>query len=527
MLGVFDLLNIAFEIMLLNICFTLASPSTQCISLNFNVSLSCQERRQKKTSFQQFFCHSKLNFAFPFSHCRLISNTFTINSAGISPATRQREQRARGMQRRLNIAPTNINFDIKCDSPEKDSNLTEEDISFYSTNNPASSPRPCPISPSRDDVSLLSPGTSPSIFRIDSNVFNRLNSHDSSSRDSGYSGPDISNTRISSSSSSSVFRFVEPKLPETSSSPTLKTPAKFSSLNSSGSSRAGFTVFHSLSSGSGDSIDDDYMELMDLEMMDDDMQMPNDMNSLICKDIKSSKTPDRRPDSVRRSLNMEGNVKHSLFSPSPKTSTITSLITTPERQCLQSISENITPFGHRSATTGAFKRPEPPTMSPIQSKRHKGENEPPVLGSLLPFSQPQYFQQKRPVLRKSVSMNDAVIHDALARSSAEGTLIGDFSRSFVLPIIEGNHADLKSISAATMRELLLGGFEENVNSYKVIDCRYPYEFDGGHIRGAMNLYTHEQVLEELVTKQTESADGQKRDILIFHCEFSSERGPKL
>jgi M-phase inducer phosphatase len=82
-----------------------------------------------------------------------------------------------------------------------------------------------------------------------------------------------------------------------------------------------------------------------------------------------------------------------------------------------------------------------------------------------------------------------------------------------------------------MRRLLQGDFDDSVASYKVIDCRYPYEFEGGHIRGALNLWTQEQIIEELVSKKIETpsvaADGQKRNILIFHCEFSSERGPKL
>lgn len=466
---------------------------------------------------------------------RLISNTFTINSAGISPATRQREQRARGMQRRLNIAPQHVNFDIKCDSPEKETNMTE-DMSFYSSNNPALSPRPCPISPCRTDMSLFSPSSSPSMFTIVNNVqLPRVNSHDSTSMDSGYSG--ISNNRLSTSSS--AFQFVEPKRPENSSPPTLKTPSKYSSpslsnsMNSSGNSRMGFTVFHSLSSGSGDSNEDDYMELMDMESMDEDAQLPIDLNSLICKDIKnSSKTPEnKRPDSyVRKCLKMDVSVKNSLFSsPTPKTSTITSLITTPERQCLQVISENLTPFGHRKGTAGAFKRPEAPSMGPISSKRHKSENEPPASADSMKFLHPQFPAQKRPVLRKSMSMNDADIMSALSRSSAEPNLIGDFSRPFCLPLVEGRHTDLKSISAQTMRQLILGDFHENVESFKVVDCRYPYEFEGGHIIGALNLYTHEQILEEFVTKRTETvaANELKRSIIVFHCEFSSERGPKL
>lgn len=473
---------------------------------------------------------------------RLISNTFTINSAGISPATRQREQRSRGIQRRLNIAPQLVNFDIKCDSPEKENSMTEEDISFYSTNNIASSPRACPISPCHAE-NLLSPGTSPSIFMIENNVqLQRHNSHDSTSMDSGYSGhQQESNSRLShSSTSSSAFQFVEPKRPENFSPTSLKTPLKYSSgllssssMNSSGSTRKGFTVFHSLSSGSAESNDDDYMELLDMESMDEDTQMPIDLSSLICKDImSSSKTPDgKRVDSfVRKCLNMDGGAKNKLFSsPStPKSSTITSLITTPERQCLQNISENVTPFGHRNISTGAFKRPEPPSMSPINSKRYKSENDPPASADFMKHPVPPQFPQKRPILRKSVSMNDASIMSALSRSSTEPNLIGDFSRPFCLPIIEGRHTDLKSISAGTMRNLMLGAFDDSVASFKVIDCRYPYEFQGGHISGALNLYTHEQIIEEFVNKKTEPAvDGVKRNILVFHCEFSSERGPKL
>lgn len=487
---------------------------------------------------------------------RLISNTFVIDSAGISPATRLREQRARGMQRRMNIAPQHVNFDIKFDSPEKESDFTDvDDTSFYSSNNLASSPRPCPISPCRDDVSLLSPGTSPSVFIIDNVQLPRPNSFDSSSMDSGYSGlqQDSNNrlsqtsTALSSTSSSLVFQFIEPRRPEMSSSSSpsiLTTPSKYSSssirANSAASAKMGFTVFHSLSSGSGsESIDDDYLELMDMESLDEDAQMPTDISSLICKDIikSSTKTPENKRSSdsyARKCLNMDGGqgVKTSLFgSPStPKTSTtISSLITTPERQCLQKISENVAPFSHRNNTTGTFKRPEPPMESPIKSKRYKCENDPPASAEIMKFTHPQ-FPQKRPVLRKSVSMNDAVIMNALSRSSSESNLIGDFSRPYCLPLVEGRHSDLKSISADTMRKLLSGEFDESVAAYKTVDCRYPYEFDGGHIRGALNLYTHEQILEELVTKKTETppmTDGQKRNILVFHCEFSSERGPKL
>lgn len=415
---------------------------------------------------------------------------------------------------------------------------SEEDISFYSTNSPSASPRhyndPC----HNDDSGCLSPGTSPSIFSIDNNAMHS-NSHESVSLQSDI-GNNSYNRRIHHSTTTSNFNFIKPKCPETFSvtSPTNlhRTPSKYT-MTSNGSSRMGngFKVFHSLSSESSESIDpdDDYMELMEMENMDEDAQMPNDLSSLFCKDIKNSKTPEIKKTNtfVRKCLNMDTPTNNLFSSPStPKSSTITSLITTPERQCLATISDNISSFGViRNTTSGAFKRPEPPTISPIQSKRHKCENSISSPQLVVPILQ---SQTKRPILRKSVSMNDAaIIMSALSRSTEEKNLIGDFSKQFCLPLIDGRHTDLKSISADTMRRLLLGEFDNCVASYKVIDCRYPYEFEGGHIQGALNLYTQEQIIQELVNKKTEApvvaADGQKRNILIFHCEFSSERGPRL
>jgi hypothetical protein len=50
-------------------------------------------------------------------------------------------------------------------------------------------------------------------------------------------------------------------------------------------------------------------------------------------------------------------------------------------------------------------------------------------------------------------------------------LIGDFSKPFILPLIEGRHQDLKTISADTLSSLLNGNFSEEVESYTVVDCR--------------------------------------------------------
>ncbi|XP_063392185.1 M-phase inducer phosphatase 2-like [Cydia fagiglandana] len=129
-------------------------------------------------------------------------------------------------------------------------------------------------------------------------------------------------------------------------------------------------------------------------------------------------------------------------------------------------------------------------------------------------------EEVRPVLQRCFSENNASIMSALDRSDVNPDLIGDFSQPFALPLTRGNHSDLKSISCDTLAGLIRGDFE-NVTEFQVIDCRYPYEFEGGHIAGAQNLYTPTQILSLV---QGPRPQGK---VLVFHCEFSLERGPKL
>ena len=117
------------------------------------------------------------------------------------------------------------------------------------------------------------------------------------------------------------------------------------------------------------------------------------------------------------------------------------------------------------------------------------------------------------------------IISAMDKKESESSLVGDCSRSHCLPTVPGKQQDLKYITPETMADVLTGrmALPENT-TYHVIDCRYPYEFEGGHIPGAMNLHTQEK-LSTFVNNYHQAVE-KKNTILIFHCEFSSERGPK-
>ncbi|XP_058687496.1 M-phase inducer phosphatase 1 isoform X2 [Poecile atricapillus] len=110
--------------------------------------------------------------------------------------------------------------------------------------------------------------------------------------------------------------------------------------------------------------------------------------------------------------------------------------------------------------------------------------------------------------------------------SDQRDLIGDFSKSYLFATVDGKHQDLKYIDSEMMVSVLTGKFESFIKQFVIIDCRYPYEYEGGHIKGAINLHMEEEVENFLLKKPIQPSEN-KRVIVVFHCEFSSERGPRM
>ena len=128
--------------------------------------------------------------------------------------------------------------------------------------------------------------------------------------------------------------------------------------------------------------------------------------------------------------------------------------------------------------------------------------------------------------RAEPAFDAPIIKQALEIVSHDERLIGDMSRKHTLPILtQSKHNDLASITPSTLSQVIAGEYAEQIGEYMIIDARYPYEFEGGHIEKAENGYFKDQLFEKLFALASRAT--QKPNVLIFHCEFSTERGPKL
>lgn len=94
--------------------------------------------------------------------------------------------------------------------------------------------------------------------------------------------------------------------------------------------------------------------------------------------------------------------------------------------------------------------------------------------------------------------------------------------SLLLPIVESKQS-IPYVSADTVSKLLSGDKDYLHINYTIVDCRYEFEFNGGHIKGAQNIKTP----QELENRYLKTPVYKPTDVFIFHCEFSSYRGPNL
>jgi rhodanese-related sulfurtransferase len=89
-----------------------------------------------------------------------------------------------------------------------------------------------------------------------------------------------------------------------------------------------------------------------------------------------------------------------------------------------------------------------------------------------------------------------------------------------IPIADSGDG-IDRISAQTLHDLLHGKYDKSFHNLYIVDCRYAYEYDYGHIRGAIHAPTPATVRDFFFP------EVEARALIIFHCELSRDRGPRL
>ena len=148
----------------------------------------------------------------------------------------------------------------------------------------------------------------------------------------------------------------------------------------------------------------------------------------------------------------------------------------------------------------------------------------PIVGHVRKSSNP--LQRPRKQFRRSLSMfehpGDLMKQD---KASCPGTNMDsimdiDDPPRLQLPHFNSDEESLPRITKETMIDVLDGKYNECYNRSIVIDCRFEYEYEGGHIEGAINVNDKERLVIQLF-----DSPPSENTLIIFHCEYSAHRAP--
>ncbi|KFA51080.1 hypothetical protein S40293_10262 [Stachybotrys chartarum IBT 40293] len=140
------------------------------------------------------------------------------------------------------------------------------------------------------------------------------------------------------------------------------------------------------------------------------------------------------------------------------------------------------------------------------------------------------FLPNRKQFRRSLTMFERIADITKSKQNAEESAstalqsIMDIEEPDhpVLPhfLLEDPADSIPRISQATMLDVLDGKYRDKFDQKIVIDCRFEYEYEGGHIDGAVNYNDKELLAEQLLDTPING-----RTLLVFHCEYSVHRAP--
>lgn len=178
------------------------------------------------------------------------------------------------------------------------------------------------------------------------------------------------------------------------------------------------------------------------------------------------------------------------------------------------------PRSANSPLNNGLPRPKQP-FSNLSSQIRNGS---PITHSRRTSGNPSVRPRKQ--YRRSLSMfegaGDVMSRDDSASSALQAVMDIDEIPQPILPHFyqEGQPDSIPRVTKETMLEVLNGKFNAEYDQRMVVDCRFEYEFEGGHIEGAVNYND-----KELLSTQLFQTSLPGKTLLIFHCEYSAHRAP--
>lgn len=100
----------------------------------------------------------------------------------------------------------------------------------------------------------------------------------------------------------------------------------------------------------------------------------------------------------------------------------------------------------------------------------------------------------------------------------------DQSSDLIKPFLQSEYSelDIQRITACILSDLIHKRYPSAIKMIiDIIDCRFWYEVEGGRIKNATSIDSPELFLKMFFDHP------KKNHIIIFHCELSQTRGPKM
>ncbi|KAF2822800.1 Rhodanese-like protein [Ophiobolus disseminans] len=185
------------------------------------------------------------------------------------------------------------------------------------------------------------------------------------------------------------------------------------------------------------------------------------------------------------------------------------------------------PQERRPGSNGSLfaSKPKPFSLNPSVVSRTNGS---PLAAIRKPAGPPSRRPSK---FRRSLSMfehpgdvmNAKQDQDTHQPSGLQSVMDVDDVPALKLPHFTPSELEsLPRISPSTLVQVLDGTYDHCYENKVIIDCRFEYEYNGGHIEGAVNFCDKEKLAERLF-----QAPSSASTLVILHCEYSAHRAPLM